>query len=72
MGILWIDHWLTSTCPVVSTRPPVAEWETWVASRFCEQLRQATMIDESDLSRGDLLAYPVRRVLRYVRRKKPS
>ncbi len=65
-------HTLTSTRPVVSTRPPVAEWVTRVASWFREQLWQATMIDESNLARGDLLADPVRGFLRYVRRKKKA
>jgi len=45
---------------LVRARPPVAERETRIASRFREQLWQATMIDETNLSGRDLLANPVR------------
>jgi hypothetical protein len=54
---------LTSPCPLVRTRPPIAERETRIPSRFREQLWQSTMINESNLPRRYLLAYPVCRDL---------
>jgi hypothetical protein len=59
----------TSTRPLVRARPPVAEWETWIASRFGEQLGHATMIDKTNLSRRDFLANPVRGDLIHAQRK---
>ena len=50
----------TSTHALVRARPPVAEREARIASRFREQLRHATMIDKTNLSGRDLLANPVR------------
>ena len=54
---------LTSTRPDVGTCPPIAVWEAWIASRFREHLRHATMVDESNLARRDLLANRFRWVL---------
>lgn len=60
---------LTSLRALVRARPPIAEGETRISSRFREHLGHATMIDETNLSRRDFLANPVRGDLIHAQRK---